>query len=170
MLRTAMLSIARLFLLGCIAAVSSGSLVLNSNSIKVGSGVASVSLPVSPSPDALPADSGSQNFAIDAPQVRRRTRRLHILCFCVFLFGGLTGFVHLQQPLICEGDEECGEDEFCFLSRGVCLQCKKRRKRCIRDAMCCHGNHCSNGETPNHIDLTCCRCTSLKGKLSYCVP
>ncbi|XP_056627780.1 dickkopf-related protein 1b isoform X2 [Triplophysa dalaica] len=126
MLRTAMLSIARLFLLGCIAGVSSGSLVLNSNSIKVGSGVASVSLPVSPSPDALPADSGSQNFAIDAP----------------------------QQPLICEGDEECGEDEFCFLSRGVCLQCKKRRKRCIRDAMCCPGNHCSNGVCiPNDPDM-----------------
>ncbi|XP_056627781.1 dickkopf-related protein 1b isoform X3 [Triplophysa dalaica] len=125
MLRTAMLSIARLFLLGCIAGVSSGSLVLNSNSIKVGSGVASVSLPVSPSPDALPADSGSQNFAIDAP-----------------------------QPLICEGDEECGEDEFCFLSRGVCLQCKKRRKRCIRDAMCCPGNHCSNGVCiPNDPDM-----------------
>ncbi|KAA0725583.1 Dickkopf-related protein 1 [Triplophysa tibetana] len=126
MLRTVMLSIARLFLLGCIAAVSSGSLVLNSNNIKVGSGVASVSLPVSPIPDALPADSGSQNFAIDAP----------------------------QQPLICEGDEECGEDEFCFLSRGVCLQCKKRRKRCIRDAMCCPGNHCSNGVCiPNDPDM-----------------
>ncbi|XP_057214437.1 dickkopf-related protein 1b isoform X3 [Triplophysa rosa] len=125
MLRTAMLSIARLFLLGCITAVSSGSLVLNSNSIKVGSGVASVSLPVSPSPDELPADSGSQNFAIDAP-----------------------------QPLICEGDEECGEYEFCFLSRGVCLQCKKRRKRCIRDAMCCPGNHCSNGVCiPNDPDM-----------------
>ncbi|XP_057214434.1 dickkopf-related protein 1b isoform X1 [Triplophysa rosa] len=152
MLRTAMLSIARLFLLGCITAVSSGSLVLNSNSIKVGSGVASVSLPVSPSPDELPADSGSQNFAIDAPQVRRRTRRLHLFSFCVF--GGLTVFVHLQQPLICEGDEECGEYEFCFLSRGVCLQCKKRRKRCIRDAMCCPGNHCSNGVCiPNDPDM-----------------
>ncbi|XP_051529739.1 dickkopf-related protein 1b isoform X2 [Myxocyprinus asiaticus] len=116
MLHTAMFSTALLILLGCVREASAGSVVLNSNAIKVGPGVASPVHPVSPSPDEIPTDTGSQNIAIDTP-----------------------------QPLICESDEECGDEEFCFLSRGVCLQCKKRRKRCIRDAMCCPGNHCSNG-------------------------
>ncbi|XP_051968389.1 dickkopf-related protein 1-like isoform X2 [Xyrauchen texanus] len=117
MLHIAMFSTALLILLGCVREASAGSVVLNSNAIKVGPGVASPSHSVSPSPDETPTDTGSQNFSMDTP----------------------------QQPLICESDEECGDDEFCFLSRGVCLQCKKRRKRCIRDAMCCPGNHCSNG-------------------------
>ncbi|XP_017338316.1 dickkopf-related protein 1b [Ictalurus punctatus] len=68
------------------------------------------------SPDVLPVDDGEQNLAIDT-----------------------------AQPLVCTADSECAREEFCFLSRGACLQCKKRRKRCIRDAMCCPGNHCSNG-------------------------
>ncbi|KAK2865954.1 hypothetical protein Q7C36_002010 [Tachysurus vachellii] len=68
------------------------------------------------SPDVLPVDGGEQNLAIDT-----------------------------AQPLVCATDSECGREEFCLLSRGACLQCRKRRKRCIRDAMCCPGNHCSNG-------------------------
>ncbi|MCI4384078.1 hypothetical protein PGIGA_G00034330 [Pangasianodon gigas] len=68
------------------------------------------------SPDVLPVEGGEQNLAIDT-----------------------------AQPLVCTADSECSREEFCFLSRGACLQCKKRRKRCIRDAMCCPGNHCSNG-------------------------
>ncbi|KAK3560145.1 hypothetical protein QTP86_034700 [Hemibagrus guttatus] len=67
-------------------------------------------------PDVLPVDGGEQNLAIDT-----------------------------AQPLVCTADPECGREEFCLLSRGVCLQCRKRRKRCIRDAMCCPGNYCSNG-------------------------
>ncbi|XP_042623143.1 dickkopf-related protein 1-like [Cyprinus carpio] len=126
MLHIAVFSTTCLILVGCIKAASAGSVVLNSNAIKVGSGVASPGHPVSPSPDESPADSGTLNFSIDAP----------------------------QHPLICESDEECSGDEFCFLSRGVCLQCKKRRKRCIRDAMCCPGNHCSNGVClPNDPDM-----------------
>ncbi|XP_065098920.1 dickkopf-related protein 1b isoform X1 [Paramisgurnus dabryanus] len=126
MLNVAMLSTVCLILVCCIKAASSGSLVFNSNAIKASSGAVGVNHPVSPSPDEVPADSASLNFAIDAP----------------------------QQPLMCEADEECAEDEFCFLSRGVCLQCKKRRKRCIRDAMCCPGNHCSNGVClPNDPDM-----------------
>ncbi|KAF7705117.1 dickkopf-related protein 1b [Silurus meridionalis] len=70
----------------------------------------------SASPDVLPLENGEQNLAIDS-----------------------------AQPHVCTADSECGREEFCFLSRAACLQCKKRRKRCIRDAMCCPGNHCSNG-------------------------
>ncbi|XP_053547647.1 dickkopf-related protein 1 [Bombina bombina] len=49
----------------------------------------------------------------------------------------------------CSEDDDCALDEFCHSSRNgntmVCLACRKRRKRCIRDAMCCMGNYCSNG-------------------------
>ncbi|TRY94261.1 hypothetical protein DNTS_025330, partial [Danionella cerebrum] len=122
-----MISTACLVLMCCIrvASAASHAAVLNSNAIKLG--VSSPSHPVSPSPDESPADGGSLNFAMDTP----------------------------QQLLICESDEECAGDEFCFLSRAVCLQCKKRRKRCIRDAMCCPGNRCSNGVClPNDSDMT----------------
>ncbi|TSK14545.1 Dickkopf-related protein 1 [Bagarius yarrelli] len=71
---------------------------------------------VTASPDVLPIIVGEQNLAIDT-----------------------------AQPLVCTDDTECASEEFCLLSRGACLQCRKRRKRCIRDAMCCPGNHCSNG-------------------------
>jgi len=69
MLYTAMFSTVCLILVGFIKVASAGSVELNSNAIKVGSGVAS-SHPVSPSPDESPADSGSLNFAVDTPQVR----------------------------------------------------------------------------------------------------
>ncbi|XP_030628264.1 dickkopf WNT signaling pathway inhibitor 1a [Chanos chanos] len=48
-------------------------------------------------------------------------------------------------PLSCAVDGECGADEFCNDARGLCVPCRKRRKRCVRDAMCCGGNRCSNG-------------------------
>ncbi|XP_061601165.1 dickkopf-related protein 1-like [Cololabis saira] len=51
----------------------------------------------------------------------------------------------LQQSAVCTDDEECGGDEFCNDARGVCLPCRKSRKRCARDSMCCAGNRCSNG-------------------------
>nr|XP_023686646.1 dickkopf-related protein 1 [Paramormyrops kingsleyae] len=94
-----------------------GSALHNSNSIKsLPGGAANPGHPVSASPDILPFDSGNQNTAIDP-----------------------------VQPLSCSTDEECGDEEFCYGSRGACLPCRKRRKRCIRDAVCCPGNHCSNG-------------------------
>ncbi|XP_036427588.1 dickkopf-related protein 1b [Colossoma macropomum] len=99
--------------------------LFNSNAIKVGPAVASSGPAVSESPQVFPVDEGSQNFATDT-----------------------------MQPLVCVVDEQCAEDEFCFRSRGACLQCKKRRKRCIRDAMCCPGNHCNNGVCqPNDPDI-----------------
>ncbi|KAB5581761.1 hypothetical protein PHYPO_G00179380 [Pangasianodon hypophthalmus] len=46
-------------------------------------------------------------------------------------------------PQSCAGVSQCGVAEFC--SRGICQPCRKRRKRCARDAMCCAGNRCING-------------------------
>ncbi|XP_078247474.1 dickkopf-related protein 1 isoform X1 [Pogona vitticeps] len=57
-----------------------------------------------------------------------------------------------QQFSTCSGDEDCNIEEFCPNSaRGgvhgtpACLACRRRRKRCFRDAMCCPGNYCYNG-------------------------
>nr|NP_001254731.1 dickkopf-related protein 1 precursor [Equus caballus]AFI61657.1 dickkopf-like protein 1 [Equus caballus] len=57
-----------------------------------------------------------------------------------------------EQPYPCAEDEECSTDEYCASpTRGagagaqVCLACRKRRKRCMRHAMCCPGNFCKNG-------------------------
>ncbi|NXM80206.1 DKK1 protein, partial [Oenanthe oenanthe] len=54
------------------------------------------------------------------------------------------------QPFPCAEDEDCGPEEFCGgAARGggapLCLGCRRRRKRCLRDAMCCPGMVCSNG-------------------------
>ncbi|XP_061491342.1 dickkopf-related protein 1 [Rhineura floridana] len=60
--------------------------------------------------------------------------------------------VDLHQGYPCIEDDDCKAGEFCNaptlpgLSGGqVCLVCRRRRKRCLRDAMCCPGNYCSNG-------------------------
>ncbi|CAI9177826.1 unnamed protein product [Rangifer tarandus platyrhynchus] len=55
-----------------------------------------------------------------------------------------------HQPYPCAEDEECSADEYCASpARGagaqICLACRKLRKRCMRHAMCCPGNHCKNG-------------------------
>uniref|UniRef100_A0A8C4WBK8 Dickkopf WNT signaling pathway inhibitor 1 n=1 Tax=Gopherus evgoodei TaxID=1825980 RepID=A0A8C4WBK8_9SAUR len=64
----------------------------------------------------------------------------------------LTGAVSPLQPYTCSEDEDCAPDEFCSsapLGAGpavqLCLACRKRRKRCLRHAMCCPGNYCNNG-------------------------
>ncbi|XP_061913555.1 dickkopf-related protein 1-like isoform X1 [Entelurus aequoreus] len=51
----------------------------------------------------------------------------------------------LPQSGLCTDDEDCGGEEFCNDARSVCLPCRKNRKRCARDAMCCAGSRCSNG-------------------------
>ncbi|XP_060794887.1 dickkopf-related protein 1b [Neoarius graeffei] len=60
--------------------------------------------------------------------------------------GGEQNLVtNTEQPLVCTADSQCAHDEFCVFSRGACLQCRKSRRRCFRNAMCCPGNHCTNG-------------------------
>ena len=60
------------------------------------------------------------------------------------------------QPYPCAEDEECSADEYCASpARGagaqICLACRKLRKRCMRHAMCCPGNHCKNGESGSSL-------------------
>lgn len=82
------------------------------------------------------------------------------------------------QPYPCAEDEECGADEYCARPSRAggagaqgCLACRKRRKRCMRHAMCCPGNFCKNGEFLRSPDssappLLACRCekTSPRGR------
>ncbi|XP_069755595.1 dickkopf-related protein 1b [Narcine bancroftii] len=52
------------------------------------------------------------------------------------------------QFSICWEDQDCAVDQFCPSSRPGgqhCLNCRRRRKRCARDAMCCPGARCNNG-------------------------
>ncbi|MBN3274911.1 DKK1 protein, partial [Polyodon spathula] len=114
-LKTARVLVAVSIVLSCYLNAVSG--LSNSNSIKnLSDGVVNPSHTVSATPDAIVHDSGSQNQAIDT-----------------------------YQHFYCVEDQNCADGEFCYGSRGVCLSCRKRRKRCLRDAMCCAGNHCSNG-------------------------
>ncbi|KAJ3607955.1 hypothetical protein NHX12_025006 [Muraenolepis orangiensis] len=98
---------------------SPSALILNSNAIKnlAGSQVRGVGHAASSSPDELGLlDGGYHNILID-----------------------------LIQALSCSSDAVCGPQGFCSAPRAACLPCKRRRKRCARDAMCCPGNQCSNG-------------------------
>uniref|UniRef100_A0A3Q1GHA2 Dickkopf-related protein 2-like n=2 Tax=Acanthochromis polyacanthus TaxID=80966 RepID=A0A3Q1GHA2_9TELE len=54
-----------------------------------------------------------------------------------------------QMLFQCKSDLECSEGNFCHAStRGPahsrCQACRRRKKRCHRDTMCCPGNSCSN--------------------------
>ncbi|KAJ1066930.1 hypothetical protein K5549_000630 [Capra hircus] len=65
-------------------------------------------------------------------------------------FEGVNKYHDKHQPYPCAEDAECSADEYCASpTRGagaqICQACRKLRKRCLRHAMCCPGNHCKNG-------------------------
>ncbi|KAM8878847.1 dickkopf-related protein 2 isoform 1-T1 [Spinachia spinachia] len=52
-----------------------------------------------------------------------------------------------QQLYPCSSDRECSVGSYCHSPQQApsrCLGCRRRKKRCHRDAMCCPGNRCSN--------------------------
>ncbi|XP_034040713.1 dickkopf-related protein 1-like [Thalassophryne amazonica] len=108
-----------LTLFGYFVDVYAGTLLTNSNAIKNLPGAlgSKSSGTVSPSPRTSPSDSVGHKSLADT----------------------------LQLPAVCTDDEDCGGDEFCNDARGACLPCRKNRKRCARDSMCCAGSRCSNG-------------------------
>ncbi|XP_076830609.1 dickkopf WNT signaling pathway inhibitor 1a [Brachyhypopomus gauderio] len=60
--------------------------------------------------------------------------------------GGIhKGGADTPVPLSCAVDGECGAAKFCNEARRTCVPCRRRRKRCLRHAMCCGGNPCING-------------------------
>ncbi|XP_053477958.1 dickkopf-related protein 2 [Ictalurus furcatus] len=47
----------------------------------------------------------------------------------------------------CSNDKDCPASSYCHSTQHApsrCLTCRRRKKRCHRDAMCCPGNRCSN--------------------------
>lgn len=58
-----------------------------------------------------------------------------------------------QQVYPCSSDKECSVGSYCHSPQQApsrCLTCRRRKKRCHRDAMCCPGNRCSNCMYPTH--------------------
>ncbi|XP_030594839.1 dickkopf-related protein 2 [Archocentrus centrarchus] len=54
---------------------------------------------------------------------------------------------HNIQVYPCSNDRECSVGSYCHSPQQApsrCLTCRRRKKRCHRDAMCCPGNRCSN--------------------------
>lgn len=52
------------------------------------------------------------------------------------------------QVVVCRGDRDCLVGQFCPIGRSAtthCINCRKSRKRCARDTMCCPGARCNNG-------------------------
>uniref|UniRef100_A0A8C6SXX5 Dickkopf N-terminal cysteine-rich domain-containing protein n=1 Tax=Neogobius melanostomus TaxID=47308 RepID=A0A8C6SXX5_9GOBI len=55
----------------------------------------------------------------------------------------------VPQMYQCMSDLECHEGSYCRSSPGGvarCHRCRRRKRRCHRDGMCCPGNLCSNSE------------------------
>ncbi|XP_052320823.1 dickkopf-related protein 2 [Oncorhynchus keta] len=53
----------------------------------------------------------------------------------------------LAQVYPCSSDKECTVGSYCHSPQQApsrCLTCRRRKKRCHRDAMCCPSNRCSN--------------------------
>ncbi|KAF4118403.1 dickkopf-related protein 2 [Onychostoma macrolepis] len=51
------------------------------------------------------------------------------------------------QGYPCSSDKECTVGTYCHSPQHApsrCLTCRRRKKRCHRDSMCCPGNRCSN--------------------------
>ena len=80
-------------------------------------------------------------------------------CFCFFFFKlaaympstneGFTvnlSFTHQAYP--CTNDKECEVGRYCHSphhATSACMMCRRKKKRCHRDGMCCPGNRCNNG-------------------------
>ncbi|XP_016890593.1 dickkopf-related protein 2 isoform X2 [Cynoglossus semilaevis] len=53
----------------------------------------------------------------------------------------------LAQVYPCSNDKECSLGSYCHSPQHApsrCLTCRRKKKRCHRDAMCCPGNRCGN--------------------------
>lgn len=48
----------------------------------------------------------------------------------------------------CTNDKECEVGRYCHSphqASSACMLCRRKKKRCHRDGMCCPGNRCNNG-------------------------
>uniref|UniRef100_A0A8D0GPC2 Dickkopf-related protein 2 n=1 Tax=Sphenodon punctatus TaxID=8508 RepID=A0A8D0GPC2_SPHPU len=54
----------------------------------------------------------------------------------------------LGQAYPCTNDKECEIGRYCHSphqTTSACMICRRKKKRCHRDGMCCPGNRCNNG-------------------------
>ncbi|KAJ1217554.1 hypothetical protein NDU88_005148 [Pleurodeles waltl] len=67
--------------------------------------------------------------------------------------GAFHGATHkkgksLGQVYPCTNDKECEVGRYCYNPHqgpSSCMLCRRKKKRCHRDGMCCPGNRCNNG-------------------------
>lgn len=55
---------------------------------------------------------------------------------------------NLGQAYPCVSDKECEVGRYCYSPHQApssCMVCRRKKKRCHRDGMCCAGNRCNNG-------------------------
>ncbi|XP_037992364.1 dickkopf-related protein 2 isoform X1 [Motacilla alba alba] len=53
-----------------------------------------------------------------------------------------------RQAYPCTNDKECEVGRYCHSphqATSACMMCRRKKKRCHRDGMCCPGNRCNNG-------------------------
>ncbi|KAK1345675.1 hypothetical protein QTO34_008139, partial [Cnephaeus nilssonii] len=56
--------------------------------------------------------------------------------------------LHRSQAYPCSSDKECEVGRYCHSPHqgsSACMVCRRKKKRCHRDGMCCPGNRCNNG-------------------------
>ncbi|KAG8134475.1 hypothetical protein E2320_007586 [Naja naja] len=59
-----------------------------------------------------------------------------------------TFIYHYPQAYPCTNDKECEVGKYCHSphqATSACMVCRRKKKRCHRDGMCCPGNRCNNG-------------------------
>lgn len=71
--------------------------------------------------------------------------------------------------VMCYSDEECGRKHFCHGGEGhkSCQPCRKSRKRCHRDEMCCGGRTCQDGRCRTIAESRAEIANSREDGLSY---
>lgn len=62
--------------------------------------------------------------------------------------ASLQTFSFTLQVYPCTNDKECEVGRYCHSphqASSACMLCRRKKKRCHRDGMCCPGNRCNNG-------------------------
>ncbi|POI30510.1 hypothetical protein CIB84_005740 [Bambusicola thoracicus] len=62
--------------------------------------------------------------------------------------ASLQTFFFTLQVYPCTNDKECEVGRYCHSphqASSACMLCRRKKKRCHRDGMCCPGNRCNNG-------------------------
>lgn len=58
------------------------------------------------------------------------------------------------QAYPCSSDKECEVGRYCHSPHqgsSACMVCRRKKKRCHRDGMCCPGTRCNNGKSSHQV-------------------